>query len=568
MTIIKGISGAPGIACGKAYRWDRRELIPEKRFSDDLRVEWERAEQAMLSAKKLIEKNSGSKKENQLIVSANAQVLDDPELRNRIREVVFQERVIAEWAVYNGFEEFAWLLENQGDDYLSVRAGDLRELSRLVLAGLSDHRTRPELSLPRPAVVISDQLSFMDLSPAAEPLFLGICLGGGNRNDHGMIMARSLGIPAVLGLGDRISEIGNGVPVLVDGDGGEIIVDPDRKTLKRYRVRLSGPVQVAERNHDAGFPPVKTADGVRIRIAANISSVRMAASARVAGSEGIGLLRTEFLFAGYPSIPDEEEQYRLYQEIADQFPGQEVIIRLFDLGSDKPVFNLKMPSEANPALGLRGIRLALAHPDTLLRPQLMAILRILRPAKIMIMIPMVTHAQEVIRCREILHECQSQLGNQARQSIELGVMIEVPAAAIVSDYLAQCSDFFSIGTNDLIQYMSACDRLNDSGRGVAAATEIALLRLISLAVRSARQRRIPVSSCGEWGQSPENLAKLVGLGIDRISVNPGFIAKAQTLITGMDETALRGIMKRGLQRTSRVNLQEEIAAVLGVKERT
>lgn len=566
MTIIHGTAASPGIVRGEIYFLEKKESVPEKSFTKNREREWLRADAALKSVQSnlldLGSRTTTPDREKGDILAANAQILEDPELLAVIREKIFNDNVKAEWAIHAGFRTFEEILQGQECEYLRARASDLTELCGRVEAVLKGASGQATPLLVSPSVIVSSSLSFTDLAILDESLILGICLEKGSHNDHAMIMARSLGIPAILDVDIHLPELQPGETILLDGDRGCIVAGPEPEILNEYQSRLNEKNRVALQIASSPDSAAMCRDHLPMRILANVSSEKAAKQAREKGAAGIGLVRTEFLFAGWERIPGEEEQYRKYREIADLFPGGEVVIRLFDLGSDKPMFGFHFDSEANPALGKRGIRLALSNVETLLKPQIKAILRIRSAANTRILIPMVTSDQEIRQCRGIIDECIQELEGAAWMKPEVGAMIEVPAAALQVDRLAGEADFFSIGTNDLCQYLFACDRTNPLVSRLGIDADIILFRLLLDVIHKAHRRGKKVSLCGEWGQNPVNLAFLAGAGIDTISVNPSFLPAACTLLSGLNPRRIERIVKAAMKCEDMQIIRDQIRSQL------
>jgi phosphoenolpyruvate-protein kinase (PTS system EI component) len=373
--------------------------------------------------------------------------------------------------------------------------------------------------------------------------------------DHTLIIARSMGIPAVIGLGEAVLRVRAGEGMRVDGSTGEVECGAHPSKGARPKPAVVVPRGVAT-----------TLDGHEVEIMANVSSLRSGELARDAGACGVGLVRTEFLFGGATAVPSEEEQVRCYRAIADLFPDGEVAIRLFDIGGDKPLFGLTPRTEANPALGERGVRLALRHVDALLKPQLRAILRVRTEARLKIIVPMVSGAREVEAVREVLRRCAEEVNADVARAggVQLGSMIEVPSAALRVDSLVPGADFFSIGTNDLMQYLCAADRSLAHLGYIAEMAEPVLLRLLERVVDVARRHRRPVSLCGEWGQRASNLALLVGIGIDRVSVNPNCVSDCKAVVSKLRKSELSQMVTASESDPDLLALRSRIASRFGL----
>ena len=418
-------------------------------------------------------------------------------------------------AILDSTDEQAGQLAAVDDEYFRARAADVRDVGRRV-ANLLGGSRRSDLwhTDGGPAIIVADDLDPSAVATLRPELVAGIALGGGAPTGHAAIVARGLGIPLVLGLGGATADLAMSVLGMVDGGLGRLIVEPD-----------DADIASATLTEAPSTAPSADSGDVRITVSANVGSVLEATAASRAGAAGIGLVRTELLFLGRQSPPSVAEQRATYARIRDAFPDQPVVFRTLDVGGDKPAAWQEGRTEANPALGLRGVRLGLDRP-ALLDDQLTALLEAAIGGEIRIMLPMVATVDEVVAVRarlDALVEAMVARG-VAPPVVQLGVMIEVPSAAVIADGLAGVADFFSIGTNDLVQYTLAADRTNPAVADLATALQPAVLRLIDLVVRAARSRGLHVAVCGESAADPEMFALLIGLGVDELSVAPGSVA--------------------------------------------
>jgi multiphosphoryl transfer protein len=414
------------------------------------------------------------------------------------------------------------------DEYFRARAADVRDVGRRV-AGILRDEPRTDLwhADGRPAVIVADDLDPSAVATLRSELVAGIGLAGGAPTGHASIVARGLGIPLVLGLGTDALSLPNGLEALVDGtDGrsGRLVVDPGADDL----VVLSGPVGVAA---VADRPPPSVPGDVSVMVAGNVGSVLEAEAAARAGADGVGLVRTELLFLGRSSPPSVAEQRNLYARIRDAMGERPVVFRTLDVGGDKPAAWQTDRPEANPALGVRGVRLGLARP-ALLDDQLRALVEAAAGREVRVMLPMVSTVDEVVAVRGRLDAIVA-IADSAPSAVLLGVMIEVPAAAIVADGLAQVADFFSVGTNDLVQYTLAADRVNPALAELATTLQPAVLRLLAGVVAAARANGRHVAVCGEAAADPEMIPLLIGLGVDELSVAPSSVATVRAQVGGL-----------------------------------
>jgi len=436
------------------------------------------------------------------------------------------------------------------DDYFRERAADVRDVGRRVAAIVRGDR-RPDLWHPtgHPAVLVAIDLDPSAVATLRPELVAGIALSGGTSTGHAAIVARALGIPLVLGLGDAIASLRADTDVAVDGSSGRVVVDPTPEVLADEKLG-SAPAARASARQPA------TMHGVTVT--ANVSSALEAAAAAAAGADGIGLVRTELVFLGRHSPPTVDEQRATYARIRSAIGERPVVFRTLDIGGDKPASWAAGSAEANPALGVRGIRLGLVQP-ALLDDQLRALVEASPGVELRVMLPMVSTVEEVLAVRARL-DVILQSAEAPPSSVLLGVMIEVPAAALMADGLADVADFFSIGTNDLVQYTLAADRVNPSMADLATPLQPAVLRLIDGVVKAARRRGRHVAVCGEAAGDPSVIPFLVGLGVEELSVTPGSIARVRDVLAAHDPRACEALATRALEVHTLADVQALLAS--------
>jgi len=540
MRVMRGIPASRGIAIGPAFRFKETEVRIERNRVADPSAEIGRLETALKQARQevaavLAKAQTETDAGTALIFEAHALMLEDPDYLEGIRNKINTEALGAEASVADETEKYAGRLEAMEDEYLRARAADIRDVGMRLVRILLQLAGSPTEGLDQPAIILA-----RDLTPSAtisldKSLVLGFCTARGGPTAHVAILARELGLPAVVGIGEGILSLSDACPLILDGSEGTLVVEPDAATLaaKRSQAAVLAPRGTQARKR-AGEPAI-TSDGHRVEVVANIGNVEGAKSALDAGAEGVGLLRTEFLFLERAHMPDEEEQYQAYRKILDTFGDLPVILRTLDIGGDKELPYLSLPKEMNPFLGLRGVRLCLAMPE-IFKPQLRAALRAGVDRRLKLMLPMVATVAEVRAARRILDECRSELaaeGQPAAQEIEMGIMVEVPAAAIMVDRLAAEVDFFSIGTNDLSQYTMAAERTGGSVSALADAFQPAVLRLVRDVVRAAHSLGKWVGMCGELAGEPLAIPLLLGLGLDELSMNPPAIPLVKQVLRNL-----------------------------------
>lgn len=541
MKVLRGIPASRGIAIGPAFQFKKRELRIERYQKSDPQVERQRLENALEQARQelsqVLEKaRSEVEAGTASIFEAHLMMLDDPDYLDAIRQKIIDELLNPEAAVADATEAYAGMLEAMEDEYLRARAADIRDVGMRVVRILLNLDDSPASGLKEPAIILAQELTPSDTIALDKRLVLGFCTAGGGPTAHVAILARELGLPAVVGMGSEILEIANATTLIVDGSEGTVLVDPDEATATSKRVlALRLQEKEAEARGEAAQPAI-TRDGKRVEIVANIGNIEGAKVALQSGAEGVGLLRTEFLYLERERMPDEEEQYQAYRAILDVFGELPVILRTLDIGGDKELPYLSLPKEMNPFLGLRAIRLCLARPE-IFKPQLRAALRAAVGRNLKLMFPMVATVAEVRAAKEMLARCRQELaeeGQAAGEKIEVGIMVEVPAAVIMADQLAPEVDFFSIGTNDLSQYTMAADRTSSAVSALADAFHPAVLRLVRDVVRVAHEKGKWVGVCGELAGEPLAIPVLIGLGVDELSMNPPAIPIAKQIVRNLN----------------------------------
>lgn len=540
MNTLHGIAASPGIAIGPAFRFRQVDLRFGRYTVESTDAEWTRCQAALETAREQLtavyakaEAESGA--EQAAIFQAHALMLEDPELLEMVQKDIEEYSVNAEAALSDATEKYAQMLEALDDEYLRARAADVRDVATRVLRVLLNVAESPTAGLTTPSIILAPDLTPSDTVMLDKSLVLGLCTAEGGATSHAAILARSLGLPAVVGVSSKVLEIPNDTTLVLDGREGTLLVQPDKETVMLYRERQAATARLLAQAQQRAQESAVTRDGHRVEIVANIGNVEGARAALGAGAEGVGLLRTEFLYLERTHLPDEEEQYLAYRAIVDAFGDLPVILRTLDIGGDKELSYLVLPDEMNPFLGLRAIRLCLARPE-LFRPQLRAALRAGAGRNLKIMFPMVATVAEVRKARSMLEQCRAELlaeGKPIAEKMEVGIMVEIPAAAVMADRLAAEVDFFSIGTNDLSQYTLAADRTNAQVASLASAFQPAVLRLVRDVITAAHAQGKWVGLCGELAGEPLAIPILLGLGLDEFSMNLPAIPMAKQIIRAL-----------------------------------
>ena len=558
--ILRGIPASPGIAIGYLFLFESFQPETERRQIENAQAELLRYSQAVTTAVRDLDRVRAKAEmeigtQQATIFSAQALMLQDPELTKSIQDMIVKERVNAEYATQQVAEQYAQKLEAMSDEYLKARASDIRDVANRVLIILNGKANAFE-DLEAPAIIMARDLAPSDTVLLDKTKLLGFATAEGGATSHTAILARQLGIPAVVGLGASLLATKTGSEVVLDGELGEIHIALSAEDISSYRKKQAEHSASYQKAMQLTKDPAITRDGHRVEVVANIGNPQAAVSALQHGAEGVGLFRTEFLFLEQTQIPSEDAQVAAYTEVLRIFKDRPVILRTVDVGGDKEIPYLHLEQESNPFLGLRGIRLCLAHPE-IFKPQLRAALRSAAAGNLKIMFPMVSTTTEIQSARTLLDECRAELEGAGEKAgnPEIGIMVEVPAAAILADKLAPIVDFFSIGTNDLSQYTMAADRTNARVSGIASALEPAVLRLIKQVIDHAHAAGKWVGLCGELAGEPLAIPILLGMELDEFSMNSPGIPRAKQVIRNCSLAECRKIVADVLLMDSSIEVR-------------
>jgi phosphotransferase system enzyme I (PtsI) len=539
MEIKKGIAVSPGVAIGRCliidsedYRIPRRAIPASQRMTEVQRVRnaFRDAILELTELERTPDRTGGGRVKD--IFAVHLRFLRDRTLRRQITDLVHAESVSAEYAVSTVLREIAARFKNLTDTYMSERAADIYDIERRLLRQLLGHKREDLGRLSEEVVVVARELSPTQTAGFNREVVKGLASDAGGRTSHAAIVARSLGIPAVVALEDMTELAHGGDTVIIDGNRGIVLVNPDEETVRQYEQYSREFVALEHKLDTIREKPAVTRDGVQIALLGNIEFPDEAEVVLEKGGAGIGLYRTEFLYLNRPTEPSEQEHYEAYAKTVQVFKDRPVVIRTVDLGADKYTQRRRSAPEPNPFLGLRSIRYCLQNL-TMFKKQLRAILRASVLGNVKIMFPLITNIQELMQAKMILHDVMEDLDEESipyNRDVKVGIMIETPSAALTASTLARDADFFSIGTNDLTQYTLAVDRSNELVSTLYSAADPAVLRLIRTVIQDAYRAQIEVSICGETASEPEYVMLLLGLGVRTLSLTSPLIPEIKQVI--------------------------------------
>jgi phosphotransferase system enzyme I (PtsI) len=552
----QGVSASPGICIGPAYLAGSQEIkVRRARLAGDAAIQKELARlqravemtrEEINGIRQKVAREVGLQEAD--IFNAYMHMLEDPMLIAAATEGIRKEKVNAECVLQTVTQDLVQGFKASPDEYLRERVADLLDVVHRLMRNLTGQPIAILSEGEGEVIVVARDLTPSQTASMKKEQVIGFVTEIGGRTSHVAIMARSLEIPAVVGLKGIANQIQSGDLLIVDGAKGMVWVNPEMELLLRYRQAQQHMRQAARKLKKLKGVTAVTRDGYRLTVAANIELPEDVQQARNYGAEGIGLFRTEFLYMNRPDLPTEDEQYEAYKSVVQQSLPYATVIRTLDLGGDKFVSRLGTSLEVNPFLGLRAIRLCLAHRD-LFRTQLRAILRASVHGKIKIMFPMISGIEEFLQAREVYREVQSELSSKREgfdKNLEVGMMIEVPSAALTADILAKEADFFSIGTNDLIQYTLAADRVNERVAYLYDPLHPSILRLIQRTIQAAHEERIWVGMCGEVASDTAITPLLVGMGLDEFSTGPAFVPQIKKAIRDLQFAECRDLAQQAL----------------------
>lgn len=565
--VLKGIGVSPGYAIGRAHLLDRRRMkVPKYHVSQsEIPKEIERFQAALAESEAQIEeikdKLQNAGEEHFFILDAHQLMLRDEMLVDGTKNIITSQEINAEWALKKTVKSIRQLFENIDDEYFRERRADVDFVGDRVLRNLMGS-AHPNLSqVHGDSIIVAHDLSPADTAFLLRTPVLGFATDVGGKTSHTAIMARSLELPAVVGT-DHVTEIvGDGDMLIIDGSSGRVLVNPSPAELRQYqKLQMAYSARRAQLDLRKA-EPARTTDGVTMRIAGNIELQEECGILLDSGAESIGLYRTEYLYMNRETLPGEDEQYVHYRNVVELCGEEGATIRTLDLGGDKFITPLKLGRELNPVMGLRAIRFCLREPG-IFKAQLRALLRASAHGNLRIMIPLISGLAEVRAVKVLLEQCRQELVSEGRavaEKVPLGIMVELPSAAAIADFLAREVDFFAIGTNDLIQYTLAIDRANEHVTYLYQPLHPALLRMLKFIVDSGRNAGIRVSMCGEMAGDAFYTAVLVGLGLDELSMNAVSIPLIKQVIRSLSAADCRTLVEEILQISDAPEIERHVA---------
>lgn len=569
--MLKGVAASPGIVIGKAHILKEYPIVinEQKLAADQLEAELTRLNGAIGKAKAQLEKIR-DKAEQEMgadkaeIFNAHLMILEDEVFLNEIREKIQAESLSAEYALTQVVAAYTEMFQNIEDEYLRERAADIKDIGDRLLKNLLNIPLQSLADLSEEVIIIARDLTPSDTAQMNKAFVQAFATEMGGRTSHTAIMARSLEIPAVVGTVGLLTEAKPGDTVIVDGNKGVVYLNPDQETIERYeKLREEYLLYVRELKELKDLPAETKDQARKVELAANIGTPKDCAGALANGAEGIGLYRTEFLYMDRSSLPSEDEQFAAYKAVAEEMAGKPVIIRTLDIGGDKKLSYLEMPEEMNPFLGWRAIRMCLDREE-ILRTQLRAIMRASAYGKLRIMYPMISNATEIRKANAILAQLKADLDKEGipyDHDLQVGIMIEIPAAAVIADLLIKEVDFFSIGTNDLIQYTIAVDRMNEHISYLYEPLHPAVLRLVKNVIDASHRAGKWTGMCGEMAGDVAAAPILLGLGLDEFSMSAVSIPRVKKVIRSLTHAEAQELARKALAAES----AEEIRQLLNVE---
>ena len=568
--LIKGIAASPGIAIGKAFLYKETNLEIVEKSSLTKEEEIER----LLKGREIAKAQLEEIKENTLkklgkdkadIFEGHITLLEDEELMSEIDSKISSEKYTAEFALNEAIDEYATMLGNLEDAYFKERAGDLRDIGKRWLYGVMNTKVVDLSKLEPETIIVARELNPSDTAQINLENVLAFVTEIGGKTAHSSIMARSLELPAVVGVGAILEKLEDNQIIIVDAVKGEVLVDPNEETIKEYQAKRENFLKEKEELKKLKDKEAISKDGIKVDVWGNIGSPNDVKGILSNGGFGIGLYRTEFLFMEKDSFPTEDEQFEAYKVVAEAMNGYPVTIRTMDIGGDKSLPYMELPQEENPFLGWRAIRVCLDRQE-ILRTQFKALLRASKYGQIKIMLPMIMDIEEVRKAKKIFEECKAELrekGIEFDEKIMLGIMVETPAVAFRAKSFAKECDFFSIGTNDLTQYTLAVDRGNEMIANLYDTYNPAVLQAIKMLIDGAHAGGIKISMCGEFAGDENAVALLFGMGLDAFSMSGISIPRVKRVMSKLNKKDCEALVEKILDFTTAEEIKKEVKQFMG-----
>ncbi|MGG4546797.1 phosphoenolpyruvate--protein phosphotransferase [Rossellomorea marisflavi] len=564
-SLLNGIAASNGIAIAKAYRLVEPDLSFEKKAVDNVEAEVSRFQDAISTSKTELEAIRDKAREDlgedkAQIFEAHLLVLSDPELLTPIEDKVKSENVNAEFALKETADMFVTMFESMDNEYMKERAADIRDVTKRVLSHLLGVQISNPSMVTEEVIIIAEDLTPSDTAQLNRQYVKGFTTDIGGRTSHSAIMARSMEIPAVVGTKTVTSSVENGDLIIVDGLNGEVHINPTPEVVAQYKEEHARYEEQKAEWAKLVNEPTVSKDGEHVELAANIGTPNDLEGVKNNGGEGVGLYRTEFLYMGRDELPTEEEQFKAYKAVLEGMDGKPVVVRTLDIGGDKELPYLNLPKEMNPFLGYRAIRLCLDEQD-IFRTQLRALLKASTFGNLKIMFPMISNLDEFRAAKAVLEEEKMALlenGVEVSDHIEVGIMVEIPSTAVMADVFAKEVDFFSIGTNDLIQYTMAADRMNERVSYLYQPYNPAILRLVKMVIDAAHKEGKWAGMCGEMAGDEIAVPILLGLGLDEFSMSATSILRARSQISKLSKAEMKEMAEHVLTLDTNDAVQEVV----------
>lgn len=564
--LINGIAASPGVAIGKIFVYRDVKLT----YAEKSLISKEEEIKRLIAGREIAKKQLQEIRDNTLIkmgkdkaaiFDGHITLLEDEDLFSEINDKISSAKNTAEYALNEAIEEYASMLANLEDTYFKERAGDLRDIGKRWLYGVANVNVVDLSKLPPESIIVAKELNPSDTAQLNLENVLAFVTEIGGKTAHSSIMARSLELPAVVGVGELLDSVCNGDNIIVDALNGEVILNPSQEEIETYTEKRTSYLREKEELKELKDKEAVSKDGVKVDIWGNIGSPKDVKGVISNGGFGIGLYRTEFLFMDKDSFPTEDEQFEAYKEVAEAMGNYPVTIRTMDIGGDKSLPYMELPKEENPFLGWRAIRVCLDRTE-ILKTQFRALLRASNYGNIKIMLPMIMDVNEIRKSKEIFEECKRELreeGIEFNEAVMLGIMVETPAVAFRAKYFAKECDFFSIGTNDLTQYTLAVDRGNEKIANLYDSYNPAVLQAIKNLIDGAHEGGIKISMCGEFAGDENAVALLFGMGLDAFSMSGISIPRIKKILKNLDTKACQKLVAEVLELSTADEVKEKVA---------